>query len=109
MEEFSEFKVSPLELRDGRATISVEGELDLYSSPELKAQLAALPNDLQHLVLDLTGLTFIDSAGLAVLVFAARKLRGRGGSVRLTIGDHDILKVMAITGFDRYFEIARPV
>jgi stage II sporulation protein AA (anti-sigma F factor antagonist) len=61
---------------------TLAGEIDLSSSSVLARQLERLPNGSpQRIVVDLSGLTFIDSSGLNGLVLAARLVEARGGSV----------------------------
>ena len=103
MDEVVEFRLSVARLGPHRCTITVGGELDLYSCPELKEAIRALPDDVIDLTLDLTDVTFVDSAGLGILVTAAKKTSPH--HVTLIVPDHNVLKVLAITGLDRLFEI----
>jgi anti-anti-sigma factor len=66
----------------GAVQLTVSGELDIASAPELEAalsQLVAGPHDV--LVLDLTGLSFVDCAGMRPIRAARRTLEARGGRV----------------------------
>jgi anti-sigma B factor antagonist len=103
VDEVLEFRVSVERTAPHACTIAVDGELDLYSCPELKEAIRILPDGLTRLTLDLTNVTFVDSAGLGILVTAARKTSPR--PVTLLIRDRNLLKVLAITGLDRLFEI----
>ncbi|HSU73527.1 MAG TPA: STAS domain-containing protein, partial [Terrabacter sp.] len=58
-----------------------------------------------NLVVDLTDVTFLDSTGLGVLVGRLKLTRTRGGLMRLVGRDDRVLKVFAITGLDKVFEI----
>ena len=56
--------------------IRVAGEVDLYSSPELrKAILKSIPKAQGSLAIDLNGVTYIDSSGVATLVEGLRSAR----------------------------------
>jgi anti-sigma B factor antagonist len=103
VDELLEFRLSVVRLGPHRCTIWVGGELDLYSCPELKDAIRALPDEVTDLTLDLTNVTFVDSAGLGVLVTAAKKTSPH--QVTLIVPDHNVLKVLAITGLDRLFKI----
>jgi len=103
--EYAEFRISTLPSDDGTARIALEGELDLYTATELKSALADLGADVRWLTVDLSRIEFIDSAGLGILVAAARKMRGRDGSVSLVGVDHSVHKVFQVTGLDSWFEL----
>ena len=68
---------------DGQAVVSVQGEVDLVTSDELRRVLDAALQDSVRVTLDLTELTFIDSSGLSALVDAHRKARDAGGALTL--------------------------
>jgi len=64
--------------------LSLCGELDIFTAPVLRAQLAELAaRGQRQLVFDLTPLLFIDAYGVRVLLAAAAQARERGGWVRL--------------------------
>jgi anti-sigma B factor antagonist len=99
-----EFRIASVQTGEGAWTLAVGGELDLYTAPDVRDELAALPED-AHVVVDLTAMTFVDSAGVAALLVAARRLRMNGGTLALVIDDPRVLRVLEVTGLDRYFEI----
>jgi anti-sigma B factor antagonist len=88
--------------------LTVGGELDLYTAPDVRDELAAVPEDVRQVVVDLTAVTFVDSTGNAALLAAARRLRARGGTMTLVVGDLRVLRVLEVTGLARHFEIRRP-
>ncbi len=59
-------------LNSGRRLVAVDGELDLASAPALSDALARELATGKQILLDLSGVTFIDSTGLAAIVNAAR-------------------------------------
>jgi anti-sigma B factor antagonist len=65
--------------------VEVSGELDILSAPQLYEGLAALIDGQGHLsiVIELSGLEFMDAAGLRVLVQAQHRIRSRGGEIRV--------------------------
>jgi anti-sigma B factor antagonist len=103
VDEVLEFRLSVARTGPQACTIALGGELDLYSCPELKEAIRSLPDEVTDVTLDLTSVTFIDSAGLGILVTAAKKTLPQ--PVTLLVGDRNVLKVLAITGLDRVFEI----
>jgi anti-sigma B factor antagonist len=87
--------------------VSAAGELDLASYEVLDRELAgAIDRGCRRLIVDLTGVTFIDSAAMGALVVNAKRLPDDGGCVVVT-DDPRILRVFEITGLDRTFEIER--
>ena len=91
---------------DGAGVISVTGELDLHTSPRLRdALLSHLANDARNLSVDLSGVTFIDSTGLSVLIAALRRARSVGGDVRLRAPSRQTYKVLELTKLTEVFAI----
>jgi anti-sigma B factor antagonist len=82
----------------GAAVVHVSGELDLATAPRLKEALAELVAD--PVVVDLSECTFLDSAGMGVLLASARELRESGRSLRVATADPRILRVFEITAVD---------
>lgn len=88
------------------AVVAVRGEIDLSSAPELRSSLleqAAAGR--ATLVLDLSGVTFIDSTGLSVLLSGMKRLREAGGDLLLVIENPQILRIFEITGLTGLFRI----
>ena len=97
--------VSVTSRTDGdRTVVDVTGEIDVYTAPLLREELASLI-DSEHtdLVVDLTKVGFMDSTGLGVLVGALKKVRTLGGDLRLVIDQEKILKVFRITALTQVF------
>lgn len=86
--------------RDGDAhTITVSGELDLASAPELEAELlAAEASDARTIMLDLGGMQFIDSTGLRLLLTANARSRADSGRLVLLRPSDDVFRVFEIAG-----------
>jgi anti-sigma B factor antagonist len=99
------FDVAAEELADGAHAVSVRGELDLYTAPELEAMLlGALAAGAKAVVVDLGRTTFIDSVALGVLVSAAKQLRGAGGRLLVVCGP-DIAHFFELAGLDRFLDL----
>jgi anti-sigma B factor antagonist len=105
MEKLQEFEVGTVRLGPSAAVVRIAGDLDLYSSSELAEALASLPAAVRHVLADLTELTFVDSAGISALLAAERRLRDEGGSLALLVDDLRVLRVLEVTGLDRYLTI----
>jgi len=72
------------------ARISVSGQLDMDSSDDLREILLdAAERDFQRLTVDLDGVDFIDSSGVATLVDALQSMNEKGGQLKLiNVNDH---------------------
>lgn len=74
------FAIQTEELEGDAAVISLTGEVDLYTAPELKQELVRLIEDgSRTVVIDMTDTTFIDSTTLGVLVSGVKRLRPLDG------------------------------
>ncbi len=78
---------SRLSRRDGITWLALGGELDVFTAPTLREAIEeAAPAGSENLVLDLRGLSFLDSSGLAVILAAHERLGGTDeGELRLVI------------------------
>lgn len=93
-----------------RTVVRVAGEIDVYTAPVLREELARLA-DAGHndLVVDLTGVPFMDSTGLGVLVGALKRVKTHGGELSLVIDQEKVLKVFRITALTQVFPIFETV
>jgi anti-sigma B factor antagonist len=86
---------------DGGCTVTVVGEVDTLGAPVLDGcldELLAHP-DVRAIELDLSGVTFLDSAGLTVLACAHRTAQGAGRVLRMRCGTgRAVLRPLQITG-----------
>ena len=103
--QLSDFSISS-EAGGERVVVTVTGELDVHSAPQLREHLAAVATaGAREVVVDLTGTEFIDSTGIGVIVGALRRLRGQQGSLRLRGVSTPMLRVFQLTGLTRMMEI----
>ena len=94
-------------LQPGYAVITVTGEVDIATAPQLGHHLAALAGSGRPVIADLDQAGFIDAAGLRVLADAARQAAARGGSLHVVSARYQIRRVFALTGLDRQIPLAR--
>lgn len=91
---------------DGRAVVSVGGEVDLETASQLgEHALEAVRYVSPHLALDLAGVTFMDSTGLKVLLSIQRRADLAGGSLAVAGATRSVLKILALTGLDQTFAL----
>ncbi|MDF2741707.1 MAG: anti-sigma factor antagonist [Actinomycetia bacterium] len=89
-----------------RATIHIGGEIDLATCPYLQAVVVDLVDRGCHqLIVDLERVSFLDCAGIRVLVDARRRVQEHGGSVRLVRPRPLVRRVLALTRMTEVFPI----
>ncbi len=79
-------------------TVSPSGRLDTASAPQLEEVLKASMDDVTELILDLSGLDYMSSAGLRILLSAQKDMNKKG---KMTVRNVNatIMEVFEITGF----------
>jgi anti-sigma B factor antagonist len=85
--------------------VSVAGELDLMTAPQLDVSLRAALGEADSVVADLRHLEFMDCSGLHVLVDAAGQARQRGRSLRVARGPANVDRVFELTGTAAYIGV----
>src|SRR3712207_6057302 len=95
--EPSQFTVR-VEREGDAAIVTPSGELDLASAPELEQVLRGLEPPLARLVLDLSELTYIDSTGLKIVMYAQRRGGQEGYKLVLVPGPVSVHGVFQVTG-----------
>ena len=89
-----------------RYIITVSGEVDLATSPELdNAIIVAIESGTSSLAIDLTDVSFMDSSGLGVIVRGLKRCREADKDLDLVITNERVLKVFGITGLDQVIPI----
>ena len=93
--------------RDGAwSVLAVSGELDVVGGPDLRQQVVREVNEgNRHLVLDLTGVDFIDSFGLGVVVGALKRVRLLDGDLRVVVPEPRVRRVFEVCDLDRVFDL----
>ncbi|MFJ7960309.1 STAS domain-containing protein [Streptomyces sp. NPDC096319] len=89
-----------VEVRDARtAVLAVGGELDMETADRLDHHLREqLGRGRHRLVLDLSGLGFMDSSGLNVLIRSVHRAREHGGDLYLAAPTPAVRRILEITG-----------
>ncbi len=89
-----------------RAVVTVTGRIDALSAPRLEeAVRRCVDREVSQLVFDFTGLEYISSAGLRVLLSARKQLLPKGGTVALAGLQPLVREVFDMTGFSKLFPI----
>ena len=101
-----DFDLTTQAFGDGTFVVALSGEIDLYTAPELKAELLRLvAEEPRRIVVDMTDATFVDSTTLGVLLGAVKRLRLQGGELEIVCSDLNIRRILSITLLDRAFTI----
>ena len=99
----SELKIS-VKNEDKEYTLTLEGRLDTLTSPSLEAKINEVVGGADKLILDLSSLAYISSAGLRVLLGATQQMEGKGEMV-VRNPSQAVREVFDLTGFSRLFTI----
>jgi len=85
---------------DKGIVVSVNGKVDSVTSPELETYLDSVSNENNtHIILDLSGMDYIASAGLRVVIVMAKKLRAKDTDLFLAGLSGPVQKVFQMSGF----------
>ena len=95
---------------DSFTVLELNGDLDVSSAPALQAALQELIDQGgQHVIVDLSGVPFMDSSGLGVLVAAHRRISATGGQLALVNPAPTLQKVFQLTRTNRLFKVYNSV
>lgn len=98
--------VRQIEDREGWTVVVLAGEVALALAPALRESLATLISEGRtRIVLDLDQVTFMDSAGLGVMVYGMRRAEARGGRLRLAGPGCQVRRLLELTGLDTAIEV----
>lgn len=85
---------------DGYHLCKLTGEVDAYTVGQFRDSLSALES-VRWLIIDLSDVPFMDSAGLGALIGAIRRVREGEGDVAVVSNTAGLNKLLHTTGFDR--------
>jgi anti-sigma B factor antagonist len=103
-----EFSIKTAELGGSAFVITLTGEADLHTAPELdRALQGVIALGGTAVAVDLGDVSFIDSTALEVLLRNRSRFKGRGGELVIVTQDHRVLRTFEITGLNRVFSIER--
>jgi anti-anti-sigma factor len=91
----------------GFTALTIKGRLDAVSAPAAEAGInTAIESGASNLVLNLSGLEYVSSAGLRVLLVTAKKLSRQNGKIILCGLQDTVKEVLTISGFLSIFQVA---
>ena len=94
-------------LRDHRPNVLLlEGDIDLHVAPAVRESLSAvIKKKPERIVIDLSGATYIDSAGVAALILAMQEVEAYGGKFFLSGLQETLRSIFETSRLDRTFRI----
>jgi len=97
--------------REGEAAVvALQGEVTVFSSPALRDRLREVMEEGPgRIVLDLSGVQYVDSSGVATFVETLRQMRGRGGDMMLAGASQRVRGVIEIARLDTLFPMTDSV
>lgn len=105
MDGIREDPVAGVDRSDGATVVRLAGELDLYNAHAVReALIAACEESPDRLVVDLSGVNFIDSTALGVLIEARTRMENRR-SFLLAAPGLETRRALEISGLDKHFTV----
>lgn len=92
--------------KDGMSILKITGDVDLYSSPQVRKQVVSLISKTnKNLLVDLAEVTYMDSSGVATLVEALQLTKKLGGKLKLFSLGTTVKDVFELSRLDKVFDI----
>lgn len=97
-------EVQTRQTENGATVVAPTGRLDVAGAPALKDAISeALKNGQAKVVLDMEGVSFVDSTGLGSVIAALKQIRSSQGDLRLAAPNQQVRVVLELTTLDRVF------
>lgn len=85
--------------------VDIDGEIDHYVVPELESKITALMDEgCASLILDFSDVSYIDSAGVALIILSVQRSDPQGGKVGLVVTDTNVLRILEVVGITKLTE-----
>jgi anti-sigma B factor antagonist len=113
-DEGHDWQVPALEIRvvatpdPDQVCVQLKGELDIAAAPVARDRIGELKREGRHLVLDLRGLSFIDSTGLNLVLGLAGESTRDGWDLSLVPGSSVIQRIFKLTGTEGRLPFGSP-
>ena len=97
-------EVQTRQVDSGATVVAPTGRLDVAGAPALKDAISeAVKNGQPRVVLDMEGISFVDSTGLGSVIAALKQIRSSQGDLRLAAPNQQVRVVLELTTLDRVF------
>lgn len=95
-----------IDTQQGITVITLNGELDGSSAPLAQQQIMAQATDGARVLMDMTNVPYMSSAGVRMLLSTYRQLTGNGGKIVLVGLSDEVRDTLSVTGFLNFFQVA---
>ena len=95
------------ENKNGVLTVTITGHLDTNTAPGLEAEVTSALEGVTELRFDLTGLIYISSAGLRVLLTLHKTMAKAGGTFLILHPCDEVMEILDMTGFASFLNIEK--
>ena len=89
---------------NGKLTAAISGRIDIITAPELEKRLDKELDGIKRLVLDLSEVEYLSSAGLRVILGAYKTMEKRDGTL-IRSPSPEVMEVLVLTGLSNVFDI----
>ena len=94
------------ETYNGKALLRAQGEIDLATVDLLDMAVAnALQDELNHVVIDMTQVSFMDSTGIRSLLTNSERTNEAGGKLAIVLSGGPVARTLSVTGVDALLNI----
>jgi anti-sigma B factor antagonist len=100
-----DFEVSIDEGAEAYSVIAVRGEVDLHTAPKVQYAIERAAAAARAVVVDMSGIAFMDSTALSALMRSKNSLQEQGIPLRLAAPSKAVDRIFSVTGFKDYFDI----
>ncbi len=100
-----DFKVSIDEHAEAYSVIAVRGEIDLHTAPKVEYAIERAAQTNGAVVVDMSGVEFMDSTALSALMRSKDSLQEQGTSLRLAAPSQAVERIFSVTGLRDYFDV----
>ena len=90
----------------GVTRVELEGSIDGKTAPQIREELSSALQEVQKLIVDMSRVDYLSSAGLRLLLLLYREITARNGKLVLVRVSPEIRTVMSHTGFLSFFTLA---
>jgi anti-sigma B factor antagonist len=94
--------------RDSAVLVRLAGEIDLAAVEAIETELLSLEERFPTMILDLRGVTFLDSTGLRAIVSADARARKNGFELKIVRGPEQVQKILYLAGLDKILPLIDP-
>jgi anti-sigma B factor antagonist len=100
-----DFEVSIDEHAEAYSVVAVRGEVDLHTAPKFQHAIERAARINGAVVVDMSGVAFMDSTALSALLHSKENLQKQGSSLRLAAPSKAVERIFSVTGFSDYFDL----